>query len=69
MKRIMFLFVCILIFSCSETKEEEKKPAKSEGKGGSPKTIDKVNKENESKATLGDLAVLSQLKEDMKKNK
>ncbi len=52
--------------------EKEKKPAPkkatSEGGKADSKTIEKLNKENESKATLGDLDVLSQLKEDMNKD-
>ncbi|MDW7694884.1 30S ribosomal protein S1 [Flammeovirgaceae bacterium SG7u.111] len=42
---------------------------KAGGAKGSGKTVDKVNKENDSKATFGDLDVLSQLKEDMSKKK
>ena len=46
------------------TYKEDKKPKKSEG-GGSSKSGKQSNKENESKATLGDLDVLSQLKQNM----
>ncbi len=46
-----------------------KKPAKEkeETAGGKPLSIDQVNKDNNNKSTLGDLGILSQLKEDMEK--
>lgn len=60
-----------IVLSHLHTYKEDVKPAKKAtpppaGKGDK-KNVDKVNKDNESKATLGDLDVLNQLKEDMKK--
>lgn len=65
-----------IILSHLHTYKEDKKTSKKAAAPQAPlnekakaKALEKVNKENESKATLGDLDVLTQLKEDMKDKK
>ncbi|MEN7551439.1 30S ribosomal protein S1 [Rapidithrix thailandica] len=61
-----------IILSHVHTYKEEKKPVKKAAPAKKPSTkpaAEKAAKESESKATLGDLGVLSQLKEDMQKKK
>lgn len=61
----------------AQAKANKKKAAKDKEKAtqttatgtGSPQQVDRVNRENDSKSTLGDLEALAQLKEDMQKGK
>jgi len=57
------------IHTYREDKKSQAPKKKDDGGGRKSKGMDKVNKENDSKATLGDLGVLEQLKKDMDKNK
>jgi small subunit ribosomal protein S1 len=50
-------------------KDKEKAPQTTATGTGSPQQVDRVNRENDSKSTLGDLEALAQLKEDMQKGK
>ncbi|WP_020530554.1 30S ribosomal protein S1 [Flexithrix dorotheae] len=62
-----------IVLSHVSTYKEEKKPQpkkkQSGGTGNASANVNKINKDNDSKTTLGDLGVLSQLKEDMNKKK